>query len=48
MRVQGKIVIMGDRTFVKRMKAGEILGYTYKIFVFIRIKYSCTKRRKLR
>ena len=48
MRGQGKIVIMGDRTFIKRMKAGEIFGCTYKIFVFIRIKYSCTKGRKLR
>ena len=47
-RGQRKIVIMSDRTFMKRMKAGEILVYTYKIFVFIRIKYSCTKGRKLR
>ena len=46
-RGQGKIVIMGDQTFMKRMKAGEILVYTYKVFVFIRIKYSCTKGRKL-
>ena len=41
-------MIMGGRTFMKKMKAGEILIYTYKIFVFIRIKYSCTKGRKLR
>ena len=34
-RGQRKIVIMSDRTFMKRMKAGEILVYTYKIFVFI-------------
>ena len=38
-RGQGKIVIMGGRPFLKRMKAGEILVYTFKIFLFMRIKY---------
>ena len=39
----GKVGIVDGRTVMKRMKAREVLFYTYKIFKYVRIKYSYTK-----
>ena len=39
----GKVGIVDGRTVMKRMKAREVLFYTYEIFKYVRIKYSYTK-----
>ena len=41
---EGKVGIVDGRTVMKRMKAREVLFSTYKIFKYVRIKYSYTKR----
>ena len=41
---EGKVGIVDGRTVMKRMKAREVLFYTYKTFKYVRIKYSYTKR----